>query len=184
MRQPMKKICAILFASLFLIGIFGLIMICREAKKHMDAEKMLNVVRFIGWFQEPSFYNDIKRHPDGYVRWSEIEHNTLVFAARSFPGIPGGNTVPPETLEEYLICYYDKCYVEKRGDMIVVSVIDGELSYTNRFSIDNEGYSNQKDTIFLSKAQREETRKNPSFFAKEKDLPALRVIRKNPPPAD
>ena len=150
----------------------------------MDAEKMLNVVRFIGWFQEPSFYNDIKRHPDGYVRWSEIEHNTLVFAARSFPGIPGGNTVPPETLEEYLKRYYDKCYVEKQGDMIVVSVIDGDLSYTNRFSIDNEGYSNQKDTIFLSKAQREETRKNPSFFAKEKDLPALRVVRKNPPPAD
>ena len=68
--------------------------------------------------------------------------------------------------------------------MIVVSVIDGDLSYTNRFSIDNEGYSNQKDTIFLSKAQREETKRNPSFFAKEKDLPALRVVRKNPPPAD
>ena len=176
MLRPKKKICAILLASLFLIGIFGLIMICREAKKHMDAEKMLNVVRFIGWFQEPSFYNDIKRHPDGYVRWSEIEHNTLVFTK--------GNTVPPETLEKYLIRYYDKCYVEKQGDMIVVSVIDGDLSYTNRFSIDNEGYSNQKDTIFLSKAQREETRKNPSFFAKEKDLPALRVVRKNHPPAD
>ena len=176
MRQPMKKICAILLASLFLIGIFCLIMICREAKKHMDAEKMLNVVRFIGWFQKPSFYNDIKQHPDGYVQWSEIEHNTIVFARE--------NTVPPETLEEYLIRYYDKCYVEKQGDMIIVSVIDGDLSYTNSFSIDEEGYSNQKDTIFLSKAQREETRKNPSFFVREKDLPSLRIIRKNPPPAD
>jgi len=172
MRQPMKKICAILLASLFPIGIFGLIMICHEAKKYMDAEKMLNVVRFIGWFQEPSFYNDIKRHPDGYVQWSEIEHNTLVFAR--------GNTVPPELLEEYLKRYYDKCYVEKQGDMIVVSVIDGDLSYTNRFSIDEDGYSNQKDTIFLSKAQREETKKNPPFFVKEKDLPALRILRKNP----
>ncbi len=172
MRQPMKKICAILLASLFLIGVFGIIRICREAKKYMDAEKMLNVVRFIGWFQEPAFYNDIKRHPDGYVRWSEIEHNTLVFAGR--------NTVPQETLEEYLMRYYDKCYVEKQGDMIVVSVIDGDLSYTNRFSIDEEGVSNQKDTIFLSKAQREETRKNPSFFVREKDLPALRIIRKKP----
>ena len=172
MRQPMKKICAILLASLFLIGIFGLIMICREAKKHMDAEKMLNVVRFIGWFQEPSFYNDIKQHPDGYVQWSEIEHNTLVFS--------GENTVPLEYLQEYLMRYYDKCYVEKQGDMIVVSVIDGDLSYTNRYSIDEEGYSNQKDTIFLSKAQREETRKNPPFFVREKDLPALRIIRKNP----
>ena len=64
--------------------------------------------------------------------------------------------------------------------MIIVSVIDGDLSYTNSFSIDEEGYSNQKDTIFLSKAQREETRKNPPFFVKDKDLPALRIIRKNP----
>ena len=176
MRQPVKRICAILFASLLLIGVFSLIMVCHEVKKYMDAEKMLNVVRFIGWFQDPSFYNDIKMHPDGYVRWSEIEHNTLVFTK--------GNTAPPETLEEYLIRYYDRCYVEKQGDMIIVSVIDGDLSYTNSFSIDEEGYSNQKDTVFLSKTQREETRKNPSFFAKEKDLPALRVVRKNPPPAD
>ena len=176
MRQPMKKICAILFASLLLIGVFSLIMVCHEVKKYMDAEKMLNVVRFIGWFQDPSFYNDIKMHPDGYVQWSEIEHNTLVFARE--------NTVPPETMEEYLIRYYERCYVEKQGDMIIVSVIDGDLSYTNSFSIDEEGYSNQKDTIFLSKAQREETRKNPSFFVREKDLPSLRIIRKNPPPAD
>ncbi len=172
----MKKTCAILLASLFLIGISGLIIICHEAKKYMDLEKMLNVVRFIGWFQEQSFYRDIKHHPDGYVRWSEIEHNILVFSRE--------NTVPLEYLQEYLMRYYDKCYVEKQGDMIVVSVIDGDLSYANRFSIDEEGYSNQKDTIFLSKAQREETRKNPSFFVKEKDLPALRFIRKNPPPAD
>jgi len=172
MRQPMKKICAILLASLFLIGVIGLIMVCLEAKKYMDAEKMLNVVRFIGWFQEPAFYSDIRKHPDGYVQWSEIEHNTLVFAK--------GNTVLPETLEEYLMRYYDKCYVEKQGDTIVVSVIDGDLSYTNIFSIDEEGYSNQKDTIFLSKAQREETRKNPSFFVIEKDLAALHFIRNNP----
>ena len=161
MKKVWKRLLILCSAVLVLGGCVLAVMLVSTSRKVTELEKMLQVARFIGLEQDQAFYSEVLTLPDGALQLSMIEHPM----ARNTK--PTGSTVPFSYLQEYLLRYGDKCRVEKRGNILTVSVLADKLLYIGTFTIFEDGFSDLKDSashLHAPAELREEIRSLPSFF--------------------
>jgi len=160
-KKLWKRLLILCSAAVVLCGCVLAVMLVSTSRKAMELEKMLQVARFIGWEQDQAFYSEVLTLPDGALRLSMIEHPM----ARDTK--PTGSAVPFSYLKEYLLRYGDKCHVEKRGNILTVSVLADDLLYRATFTIYEDGFSDLKDSASYLHAPAElcnEIRQIPTFF--------------------
>ena len=176
MKKIWKPLLILCSAALFLCGCVLAIMGFSTYRKIVELEKMLQVARFIGWEQDQAFYSEVLTLPDGGIRLSMIEHPM----ARNTK--PTGSAVPFSDLKEYLLGYYDKCHVEKRGNILTVSVLADDLLYRAKFTIYEDGMSvpdlNSASYLHAPADLRDEIRKLPPFFLDREQIQALQAVLK------
>ena len=156
--KPLLILCSAVFV---LCGCVFAVMLVSSIRKSVELEKMLQVARFIGWEQDQEFYSEVLTFPDGSIQLSMIEH------PMGRNKRPTGSAVSSSDLKEYLLRYDDKCHVEKRGNILTVSVLSDDLLYRGTFTIFEDGFSDLKDSASHLHAPadvREETQKLPPFF--------------------
>lgn len=161
MKKVWKPLLILCSAALFLCGCVLVFMGFSTYRKSVELEKMLQVARFIGWEQDQAFYSEVLTLPDGGIRLSMIEHPM----ARNTK--PTGSAVSFSYLKEYLLRYGNKCHVEKRGNVLTVSVLADDLLYRANFTIFEDGFSDLKDSASYLHAPaelRDEIRQLPPFF--------------------
>ena len=161
MKKLWKHLIILCSAAVVLCGCVFAVMLVSASRKAMELEKMLQVARFIGWEQDQAFCSELLTLPDGALRLDMIEHPM----ARDTK--PTGSTVPFSYLKEYLLCYGDKCHVEKSGNVLTVSVIADDLLYRATFTIYEDGFSDLKDSASYLHAPaelRDEIQQLPTFF--------------------
>ena len=161
MKKIWKPLLILCSAALVLCGCVFAVMLVSASRKVIELEKMLQVARFIGWEQDQAFYSEVLTLPDGGIRLSMIGH------PMGRNKRPTGSEVASSYLKEYLLRYYDKCHVEKRGSILTVSVLADELLYMANFTIYEDGFSDLKDSASYLHAPaelREEVLSVPPFF--------------------
>ena len=161
MKKIWKRLLFLSLAAVILCVCILAVMLISTFRKATELEKMLQVARYIGWEQDQSFYSEVLTLPDDALRLNMIEHpmgrNTK----------PTGSAVPFSYLKEYLLRYGDKCHVEKRGNILTVSVLADDLLYRATFTIYEDGFSDLKDSASHLHAPanlRDEIRSLPPFF--------------------
>ena len=170
MKKVWKRLLILCSAVLVLCGCVLAVMLVSTSRKVMEMEKMLQVARFIGWEQDQAFYSEVLTLPDGGLRLDMIEHPM----ARN--SRPTGSAVPSSYLQEYLLRYGDKCHVEKRGNILTVSVVADDLLYRATFTIFEDGLSDLKDSashLHAPAELREEIRKLPPFFQDREQIQSV-----------
>ena len=162
MKKVWKQLLILCSAALVLCGCVFAVMLVSTTRKAMELEKMLQVARFIGWEQDQAFYSEALTLPDGNIQLSMIEHPM----ARNRK--PTGSSVPFSDLKEYLLRYYDQCHVEKRGNILTVSVLADDLLYRAKFTVYEDGMSvpdlNSASYLHAPAELRDEIRQLPPFF--------------------
>ena len=170
-RKKLWKCLLILCsAAVVLCGCVFAVMLVSTSRKVMELEKMLQVARFIGWEQDQAFYSEVLTLPDGALRLNMIEHPM----ARNTK--PTGSAVPLSNLKEYLLRYGDNCHVEKRGNVLTVSVLADDLLYQAKFTIYEGGFSDLKDSashLHAPAELRDEIRKLPPFFQDQDQIQSI-----------
>ena len=161
MKKIWKRLLFLSSAAVILCVCILAVMLISTFRKATELEKMLQVARFVGWEQDQAFYSEVLTLPDGALRLNMIEHpmgrNTK----------PTGSAVPFSYLKEYLLRYGDKCHVEKRGNILTVSVLADDLLYRATFTIYEDGFSDLKDSasyLYAPANLRDEIRSLPPFF--------------------
>ncbi len=135
MKKNWKPLLILCSAALVLCGCVFAVKLVSASRKVIELEKMLQVARFIGWEQDQAFYSEVLTLPDGGIRLSMIEH------PMGRNKRPTGSEVASSDLKRYLLRYGDKCHVEKRGNILTVSVLADELLYRAEFTIYEDGFS-------------------------------------------
>ena len=161
MKKVWKRLLILCSAVLFLCGCVLAVMGFSTYRKIVELEKMLQVARFIGWEQDQAFYSEVLTLQDGDLQRSMIKHPMTRNSK------PTGSTVPFSYLQEYLLLYGNKCHVEKRGNVLTVSVLADDLLYRATFTIFEDGFSDLKDSASYLHAPaelRDEIRQLPPFF--------------------
>ena len=161
MKKVWKPLLISCSAAVVLCGCVFAVMLVSTNRKVMELEKMLQVARFIGWEQDQAFYSEVLTLPDGGIQLNMIEH------PMGRNRRPTGSQVPFSYLQEYLLRYGDKCHVEKRGNILMVSVVADDLLYRASFTIFEDGFSDLKDSASYLHAPadlRDEIEKIPPFF--------------------
>ena len=170
MKKIWKHLLILCSAAVVLCGCVFAVMLVSASRKAMELEKMLQVARFIGWEQDQAFYSEVLTLPDGGIRLNMIEHPM----ARNTK--PTGAAVPLSYLKEYLLRYGDKCHVEKRGNVLTVSVLADDLLYRATFTIFEDGFSDLKDSASHLHAPTElcdEIRQLPPFFQDREQIQSV-----------
>ena len=172
MKKVWKRLLILCSAVLVLGGCVLAVMLVSTSRKVMELEKMLQVARFIGWEQDQAFYSEVLTLPDGCIRLDMIEHPM----ARN--NRPTGSAVHISDLKDYLLRYGDKCHVEKRGNILTVSVLADKLLYRGVFTIFEDGFSdldlNSSASHLHAPAElREEIRKLPPFFQNREQIQSV-----------
>ena len=170
MKKIWKRLLILCSAAVVLCGCVFAVMLVSTSRKAMELEKMLQVARFIGWEQDQAFYSEVLTLPDGALRLSMIEHPM----ARNTK--PTGSAVAFSYLKEYLLRYGDKCHVEKRGNVLTVSVLADDLLYRANFTIFEDGFSDLKDSATYLHAPaelRDEIRQIPPFFQDQEQIQSI-----------
>ena len=147
-------------------------MLVSSIRKSVELEKMLQVARFIGWEQDQEFYTEVLTFPDGSIQLSMIEH------PMGRNKRPTGSEVPFSCLKEDLLLYGGKCRVEKRGNILTVSVVADELLYRTDFTLYEDGFSDldlksSASYLHAPAELREEIRKTPPFFQNRDQVQAI-----------
>ena len=175
MKKIWKRLLFLSLAAVVLCVCVLAVMLVSAFRKTVELEKMLQVARFVGWEQDQAFYSEVLTLPDGALRLNMIEHpmgrNTK----------PTGSAVPFSYLKEYLLRYGNKCHVEKRGNILTVSVLADDLLYRANFTIYEDGFSDLKDSASYLHAPaelRDEIRKLPPFFQDRNQIQALQAVLK------
>ena len=171
-RKPLLILCS---AAVVLCGCIFAVMLVSTSRKVIELEKMLQVARFIGWEQDQAFYSEVLTLPDGALRLSMIEH------PMRRNNRPTGSDVASSYLKEYLLRYGDKCHVEKRGNILTVSVLADELLYQANFTIYEDGFSdldlNESASYLHAPAElREEILSVPPFFQDRDQIQSLQAV--------
>ena len=89
---------------------------------------------------------------------------------------PTGSDVASSSLKEYLLRYGDKCHVEKRGNILTVSVLADDLLYRATFTIFEDGFSDLKDSashLHAPAELRDEIQSLPIFFQDQDQVQAI-----------
>ncbi len=177
MKKIWKRLLFLSLAAVVLCGCVFAVMLVSAFRKTVELEKMLQVARFIGWEQDQEFYSEVLTLPDGGIRLSMIEH------PMGRNKRPTGSDVASSYLKEYLLRYGDKCHVEKRGNVLTVSVLADELLYRANFTIYEDGFSdldlNETATYLHAPAElREEIRQIPPFFQDRDQIQSLQAVLK------
>ena len=176
MKKIWKPVLCMISAAVILCVCILAVMLISTFRKATELEKMLQVARFVGWEQDQAFYSEVLTLPDGGIRLSMIEHPM----ARNTK--PTGSAVPFSDLKEYLLRYYDKCHVEKRGNILTVSVLADDLLYRTKFTIYEDGMSvpdlNSASYLHAPAELRDEIRKLPPFFQDREQIQALQAVLK------
>ena len=175
MKKIWKRLLILCSATVVLCGCVFAVMLVSASRKAMELEKMLQVARFIGWEQDQAFYSEVLTLPDGALRLDMIEHPI----ARNTK--PTGSEVASSYLKEYLLRYGDKCHVEKRGNVLTVSVVADELLYRAEFTIYEDGFSdldlNESASYLHAPAElREEVLSVPPFFQDRDQIQSLQAV--------
>jgi hypothetical protein len=94
---------------------------------------------------------------------------------------PTGSEVASSDLKRYLLRYGDKCRVEKRGNILTVSVLADELLYRAKFTIYEDGFSdldlNSSASDLHAPAElRDEIRQIPPFFQDQDQIQSLQAV--------
>ena len=79
-------------------------------------------------------------------------------------------------MKEYLLRYGDKCHVEKRGNILTVSVFADDLLYRATFTIFEDGFSDLKDSashLHAPAELRDETKNVPPFFQDQDQIQSI-----------
>ena len=176
MKKIWKRLLFLSLAAVVLCVCVLAVMLISTLRKATELEKMLQVARFVGWEQDQAFYSEVLTLPDGNIQLSMIEHPM----ARNRK--PTGSSVPFSDLKEYLLRYYDQCHVEKRGNILTVSVLADDLLYRAKFTIYEEGMSvpdlNSASYLHAPAGLRDEIRKLPPFFQDREQIQALQAVLK------
>ena len=170
MKKIWNRLLILCSATVVLCGCVFAVMLVSASRKAMELEKMLQVARFIGWEQDQAFYSEVLTLPDGALRLDMIEHPI----ARNTK--PTGSEVASSYLKEYLLRYGDKCHVEKRGNVLTVSILADGLLYRATFTIYEDGFSDLKDSATYLHAPaelRDEIRKLPPFFQDQDQIQSV-----------
>jgi hypothetical protein len=175
MKKVWKHLLILCSAAVVLCGCIIAVMLVSTSRKAMELEKMLQVARFIGWEQDQAFYSEVLTFPDGALRLSMIEH------PMGRNKRPTGSEVASSDLKRYLLRYGDKCRVEKRGNILTVSVLADELLYRAKFTIYEDGFSdldlNSSASYLHAPAElREEIRQTPPFFQDQDQIQSLQAV--------
>ena len=162
MKKIWKPLLILCSTTVVLCGCVLAVMLFSTSRKVMELEKMLQVARFIGWEQDQAFYSEVLTIPDGGLQLSMIEHPM----GRNRK--PTGSAVPNSDLKDYLLRYGDKCRVEKRGNILTVSVLADDLLCRAKFTIFEDGFSdpdlNSASYLHAPAELRDEIRQLPTFF--------------------
>ena len=170
MKKIWNRLLILCSATVVLCGCVFAVMLVSASRKAMELEKMLQVARFIGWEQDQAVYSEVLTLPDGALRLDMIEHPI----ARNTK--PTGSEVASSYLKEYLLRYGDKCHVEKRGNVLTVSILADGLLYRATFTIYEDGFSDLKDSATYLHAPaelRDEIRKLPPFFQDQDQIQSV-----------
>ena len=170
MKKIWNRLLILCSATVVLCGCVFAVMLVSASRKAMELEKMLQVARFIGWEQDQAFYSEVLTLPDGNAQLSMFEHPMTRNKKAT------GSEVASSYLKEYLLRYGDKCHVEKRGNVLTVSVLADGLLYRANFTIFEDGFSDPKDSATYLHAPaelRDEIENLPTFFQDQDQIQSV-----------